>query len=204
MKLRYRSSSPLLGALLVLALGVSPNVPLRAQTASEAAPESAPGATLQIGEVQTTAKVVSIDAANNAVTLRGARGKQVTVTVDPTVGDVSKLKPGDEVKILYKEALLLRADKVATRGIRSRVDTVATTPASGGVAATARSVQVVATVEKIDRKSRKIALRGPNRTVVVVAPPDVPLESIKVGDSIRADFVGATAVQVTRGGQRLQ
>ena len=147
MMLRYRSSSPLLGALLVLALGVSPNVPLRAQTASEAAPESAPGATLQIGEVQTTAKVVSIDAANNAVTLRGARGKQVTVTVDPTVGDVSKLKPGDDVKILYKEALLLRADKVATRGIRSRVDTVATMPASGGVAATARSVQVVATVE---------------------------------------------------------
>lgn len=204
MSTRYRSFAPLLGAVLVLALGVSPHVPLRAQTASDAAPESAPNATLQIGEVQTTATVVSIDAATNSVTLRGARRNLVTVSVDPTIGDVSKLKPGDHVNILYKEALLLRADKVATRGIRSRVDTVATTPASGGVAATARSVQVIATVEKIDRKSRKVALRGPNRTVVVVAPPDVPLESIKVGDSIRADYVGATAVQVTRAGQSLQ
>lgn len=204
MSTRYRSFAPLLGAVLVLALGVSPHVPLRAQTASDAAPESAPNATLQIGEVQTTATVVSIDPATNSVTLRGARRNLVTVSVDPTIGDVSKLKPGDHVNILYKEALLLRADKVATRGIRSRVDTVATTPASGGMAATAHSVQVVATVEKIDRKSRKVALRGPNRTVVVVAPPDVPLESIKVGDSIRADYVGATAVQVTRAGQSLQ
>lgn len=204
MSTRYRSYAPLLGAVLVLALGVSPHVPLRAQTASDAAPESAPNATLQIGEVQTTATVVSIDPATNSVTLRGARRNLVTVSVDPTIGDVSKLKPGDHVNILYKEALLLRADKVATRGIRSRVDTVATTPASGGMAATAHSVQVVATVEKIDRKSRKVALRGPRRTVVVVAPPDVPLESIKVGDSIRADYVGATAVQVTRAGQSLQ
>ncbi|QGZ56336.1 hypothetical protein [Paraburkholderia acidiphila] len=202
MSTRYRCSAPLLSALLVLALGVS--APLRAQTASDAAPESAPGAQLQIGEVQTTATVVSIDAATNSVTLRGARRNLVTVAVDPTIGDVSKLKPGDHVNIVYKEALLLRAEKVATRGIRSRVDTVATTPASGGVAATAHSVQVVATVEKIDRKSRKVALRGPTRTVVVVAPPDVPLESIKVGDSIRADYVSATAVQVTRDGQKLQ
>lgn len=204
MSTRYRSSAPLLGAVLVLALGVSPHVPLRAQTASDAAPESSPNATLEIGEVQTTATVVSIDAATNSVTLRGARRNLVTVAVDPTIGDVSKLKPGDHVNILYKEALLLRAEKVATRGIRSRVDTVVTTPASGGVASTARSVQVIATVEKIDRKSRKVALRGPRRTVVVVAPPDVPLESIKVGDSIRADYVGATAIQVTRDGQGLQ
>ncbi|MEM5316572.1 hypothetical protein [Paraburkholderia sp. JHI869] len=204
MSTRYRSTAPLVGALLVLALGVSPHVPLRAQTASDAAPESAPNAQLQIGEVQTTATVVSIDAATNSVTLRGARRNLVTVAVDPAVGDVSKLKPGDHVNILYKEALLLRAEKVATRGIRSRIDTTATMPASGGVAATAHSVQVIATVEKIDRKSRKVALRGPNRTVVVVAPPDVPLEKIKVGDSIRADYVGATAVQVTRGGQNLQ
>jgi Cu/Ag efflux protein CusF len=204
MSQRYRSSAPLAGAVLVVALGVAAHAPLRAQTASDAAPASAPAQTLQIGEVEMSGTVVSIDAASNTVTLRGARRMPVTITVDPTVGDVSKLKPGDHVNMLYKEALLLRADKVSTRGIRSRVDTVATTPASGGLAATARSVQVVATVEKIDRKSRKVALRGPTRTVVVVAPPDVPLENIKVGDSVRADYVSATAVEVTRNGQRLQ
>jgi hypothetical protein len=204
MSLRIRSSVPLLGAALVVAFGALPHAALYAQTASEPAAASAPGGVLQIGEVETTATVVSVDAAHNAVTLRGARRNVVTVNVDPAVGDVSKLKPGDQVTIVYKEALLLRADKVDSKGIRSRVDTVATVPASGGVAATARSVQVVATVQKIDRKSRKVALRGPRHTVVVVAPPDVPLDELKVGDSVRADYVGATAIQVTRNGQRLQ
>ncbi|HTR06164.1 MAG TPA: hypothetical protein VMJ11_05790 [Paraburkholderia sp.] len=205
MALRYRSSAPLLGAVLVLALGVSPHVPLRAQTASDAAPASAPGgAMLQAGALATTAKVVSVDAASNAVTLRGARGDQVTVDVDPAVANVSKLAPGDQVNIVYKQAVLLRADKVATRGIRSRVDTVATEPASGGIAVAAHSVQVVATVQKIDRKNRKVTLRGPRHTVVVTAPADISLESLKVGDSIRADYVSATAVEVTRNGQPVQ
>ncbi|RAR65239.1 hypothetical protein C7401_104355 [Paraburkholderia unamae] len=204
MSMRYRTSAPLLGAVLVLAFGASPLVPLYAQTASEAAPASAPGGLLQVGEISGTATVVSIDAANNAVTLRGDNGKQETISVDPAVGNVSKLAPGDKLDILYREAVLLRADKVSTKGIRSRVETVATSPASEGVVAKARAIQVVATVQKIDHKNRKVTLRGPRHTVVVAVPQDVPIGSLKVGDSIRADYVGATAVQVTRNGQRVE
>lgn len=204
MSLRHRSSVPLLGAALVLAFGLSPLVSLHAQTASDAAPARASGAMLQTGQVETTARVVSVDAANNSVTLRGVRGNQLTIDVDPAVANVSKLAPGDQVNVLYKEAVLVRADKTGTRGIRSRVDTVAVTPASGGVAVTAHSVQVVATVQKIDRKNRKVTLRGPRHTVVVAVPADMPLESLKVGDSIRADYVTATAIEVTRNGQRVE
>ncbi|HEV3430947.1 MAG TPA: hypothetical protein VG320_23970 [Paraburkholderia sp.] len=181
------------------------SAPLYAQTAS--APDAAasvPTGVLQTGEVQTVAHVVSVDAAANAVTLRGPHGKQVTVAVDPAVANVSKLAPGDQVNIVYKEALLLRADKVDTKGIRARVETTAETPASGGVTVAAKAVQVVATVQKIDRKQRKVTLRGPTRTMVVGVPPDVPLEKLKVGDSIRADYVGATAVEVMRNGARVE
>ncbi|MBB3257069.1 Cu/Ag efflux protein CusF [Paraburkholderia bannensis] len=190
--------SALLAALAVAA-------PLYAQTASAPdAAASAPTGLLEVGEVQTVAHVVSVDAANNAVTLRGPQGRQTTVAVDPAVANVSKLAPGDQVNILYKEALLLRADKVDAKGIRARVETTAATPASDGVTAAARSVQVVATVQKIDRKHRKVTLRGPTRTVVVDVPKDVPLEKLKVGDNIRADYVGATAVEVTRNGARVE
>jgi Cu/Ag efflux protein CusF len=199
MRHAYRSILPV---LLATVLGAP--IHAAAATASDAAPASAPNAVLQTGEIETVAHVVSVDAATNSVTLRGPRGNQVTVAVDPAVGDVSKLAPGDQVNILYKEALLLRADKVDSKGIRERVETVAATPASDGVTATARSVQVVATVEKIDRKHRKVTLRGPRRTVVVSVSKDVPLEKLKVGDSIRADYVDATAVEVTRNGQRVQ
>ncbi|WP_322045737.1 hypothetical protein [Paraburkholderia sp. J67] len=206
-------SKPLLSVLAVMA-AMAGSAPLYAQDAAApdaAAPDasapaaaSAPTGLLQVGEVQTVAHVVSVDAATNSVTLRGQQGKQVTVAVDPAVGNVSKLAPGDQVNIVYKEALLLRADKVDTKGIRERVVTTASTPASDGVTATARSVQVVATVQKVDRKHRKVTLRGPTRTVVVNVPQDVPIGSLKVGDSIRADYVGATAVEVLRNGERVQ
>ncbi|WP_205195050.1 hypothetical protein [Burkholderia sp. Ax-1719] len=203
MRINDRSrKAPRLSALLV-ALAMS--APLYAQTASAPdAAASAPTGLLQVGEVQTVAHVVSVDAANNAVTLRGPQGRQTTVAVDPAVANVSKLAPGDQVNILYREALLLRADKVDAKGIRARVETTAETPASDGVTAAARSVQVVATVQKIDRKHRKVTLRGPTRTVVVDVPKDVPLEKLKVGDNIRADYVGATAVEVMRNGARVE
>jgi Cu/Ag efflux protein CusF len=199
-------------AAIVIAIAVAAMTlcaPLYAQNApasdaQPAAPASVPAGMVQVGEIETVAHVVSVDAASNSVTLRGERGNQTVVAVDPKVANVSKLAPGDQVNILYKEALLLRADKVDSKGIRARVETVAQTPASDGVTATARSVQVVATVQKIDRKHRKVTLRGPNRTVVVHVPNDVPLEKLKVGDSIRADYVGATAVEVTRNGERVQ
>ncbi|WP_322092754.1 hypothetical protein [Paraburkholderia bannensis] len=203
MRASDRSVYMLRVSAMFTALAIS--VPLYAQTASAPdAAASAPVGVLQTGEVQTVAKVVSVDPATNSATLRGPQGKQVTVAVDPAIGNVSKLAPGDQVNIVYKEALLLRADKVDTKGIRARVETTAEVPASGGVVATARSVQVVATVQKIDRKHRKVTLRGPTRTVVVGVPQDVPIEKLKVGDNIRADYVGATAVEVTRNGARVE
>lgn len=192
-------------AVLAALTSLTVCVPLYAQTASVPdAAASAPVGVLQTGEVQTVAHVVSVDATANTVTLRGAQGRQMTVAVDPAVANVSKLAPGDQVNIVYKEALLLRADKVDAKGIRARVETTAETPASGGVTAAARAVQVVATVQKIDRAHRKVTLRGPTRTVVVGVPQDVPIEKLKVGDSIRADYVGATAVQVVRNGARVE
>jgi len=59
----------------------------------------------------------------------------------------------------------------------------------------------VATVRKIDRKKRTITLRGPSRTETLDVAPDVPLEKIKVGDSVRAVFVSAIAAQVSRNGE---
>lgn len=197
-------AKPMLRMTAVL-LGLAITAPFCAQTAAAAdTAASAPAGVLQLGEIQTVAHVVKVDPATNSVTLRGQSGKAVTVAVDPAVANVSKLAPGDQVNILYKDALLLRADKVDTKGIRERVETTAATPTSDGVTATARSVQVVATVQKIDHKNRKVTLRGPTRTVVVNVPKDVPMGTLKVGDNVRADYVGATAVEVTRNGERVQ
>ncbi|SAL07780.1 hypothetical protein AWB81_08292 [Caballeronia arationis] len=168
-----------------------------AQNAASGAGDDALGAAT-VAEAQ--AHVVGIDPATNSVALQGPQGRIVEVAVNPEVGDVKKLQIGDTVNIQYRNALLVRATKVKSTGIRERVDTEATIPASGGVTATARSVQILATIQKIDAKKRLITLRGPSRTEVFQLAPDVSLEGLKAGDTVRAEFVSATAIQVLRGG----
>jgi Cu/Ag efflux protein CusF len=56
-------------------------------------------------------------------------------------------------------------------------------------------------VQRIDRKHRTITLRGPTRTETLDVSPDVALDQIKVGDSVRAVFVTAIAASVARNGE---
>ncbi|OAJ55249.1 hypothetical protein A6V36_34505 [Paraburkholderia ginsengiterrae] len=202
MRSGFRHSTLAIALALGAALSAGPFTMASAQTATAAA--SSPDAVGAAALVEVTAHVTHIDASTNSVTLRGPRGDSMVVDVAPEVGDVKKLKIGDEVHIAYKGALLLSADKIDAKGIRSRVENEATIPASGGGTAQVKSVQVVATVQKIDRKKREVTLRGPNRSVTLQVAPDVPLEKLKVGDSIRADYQSATAIQVTRGGAPIQ
>jgi Cu/Ag efflux protein CusF len=164
--------------------------------ASEAAPQAVGAAAL----VHVQARVVEIDADSNSVALQGPRGNVAVLDVNPAVADVKKLHVGDIVNIAYQKAVLIGVDKLATKGIRQRVDTEIAQPASGGVVASARRVEVVATVQKIDRKHRTVTLRGPTRTETLDVAPDIELDKLKVGDSVRAVFVTAVAASVARNG----
>jgi Cu/Ag efflux protein CusF len=184
-------------AVLVAAAG-----PALAQ--QSAAPASAPPAIGAAALLHVQARVVAIDPATNSVTLRGPQGGEETFDVNPQAADVSKLHLGDIVTIAYKKAMLVGVDKLAPNGIRERIDTEVMQPAANGVVAAARRVEIVATVRKIDRKNRTITLRGATRTETLDVSPDIPLEKLKVGDSVRAVFVSAAAASVKRGGAEVK
>ncbi|MFM0035866.1 hypothetical protein [Paraburkholderia strydomiana] len=152
--------------------------------------------------VHMKAEIVGIDAGSRSLTLKGPGGNEVPVLVGQQVSTFDQLKVGDRVDVLYKNALLVKAEKVvgAEKGIRKRVDKQTYTPASGGFES-ARQTEVVATVEKIDRKKRLVTLRGAYRTQTLEAGPGVDLKDVKAGDTIHAVFVSAAAVQITPVGQ---
>jgi Cu/Ag efflux protein CusF len=197
-----RRSIRILAIAAACATLAAPAIDARAQDNPASAP--APNAVGTAAVAEVTARIVHIDPDKNEVTIRGPRGGTSVVEVDPEVGDVKKLKVGDQVHISYKGALLLSADKVDSKGIRSRIESQSTTPAQGGASTQTEHIEVVATVQKIDRKKREVTLRGPKRTVVLQVSPDVPIEKLKVGDSIRANYASATAVQITRDGAPIQ
>ena len=121
---------------------------------------SGPDARGAAAVVQVQARVVGIDPVTNSVSLQGPQGRVAEVAVNPEIGDVKKLKLGDIVNIDYRAALLVRVSKVKSDGIRQRIDTEAAIPASGGVMAQARVVEVIGTIERIDAKKRSVTLRG--------------------------------------------
>jgi Cu/Ag efflux protein CusF len=165
---------------------------------------STPDARGAAAVMQVQARVIGIDPVSNSVTLQGPQGRVAEIAVDPQIGDVKKLQLGDLVNIDYRAAMLVRVSKVKSNGIRERIDTSAAIPASGGVTAQVRTVEVIATIQHIDAKKRSVTLRGPNRTVTLDVAPDVSLVGLKTGDTVHAQFESATAVQVLRGGQGLQ
>ncbi|WP_233834938.1 copper-binding protein [Paraburkholderia sp. ZP32-5] len=187
---------------MALAVFVAVAAPALAQQSD--APASAPQAIGAVALLHVQARVVAIDPATNSVTLRGPQGGEDTFDVNPQAADVSKLHIGDIVNIAYKKAMLVGVDKLAPNGIRQRIDTEVTQPAANGVVASARRVEVVATVRKIDRKNRTITLRGATRTETLDVSPDIPLEKLKVGDSVHAVFVSAVAASVERGGAEVK
>jgi Cu/Ag efflux protein CusF len=148
--------------------------------------------------VHVKAQIVGIDPGTRTLTLKGPGGNAVVVLVGQQVAGFDQLKIGDRVDVLYKNALLVKAEKVTgkDKGVRARVDTQVYAPASGGFES-ARQVEVLATVQKIDRKKRLVTLRGAYQTQTLQVGPDVDLKDVKAGDTIHAVFVSAAAVQVT-------
>ncbi|MBB5508352.1 hypothetical protein [Paraburkholderia atlantica] len=147
--------------------------------------------------VHMTAEIVGIDAGNRSLTLKGSGGNVAIVLVSQQVAGFDQLKIGDRVDVLYKNALLTKAEKVsgAGKGIRERADKQSYAPASGGYES-ARQTEVLATVLKIDHKQRLVTLRGAYQTQTFRAAPDVDLSDVKVGDTLHPVFVSAAAVQV--------
>ncbi len=171
---------------------------MQAASAQDAMASAAQAIVADIQPVHIQAKIASIDRAARVVTLRGPEGNEVDVAIGPQVQNFDQLNVGDTVDMLYKNALLVSADKVTGKdtGIRKRVDTNVYIPASSGYD-TARQVEVEASIQRINLKKRQVTLRGAYRTVTLDVSKDVDLKSYKVGDMIHAVFVSAYAVQVT-------
>jgi hypothetical protein len=182
-----------MGAALMIA-AVAAVQPVWAQ---DSMASTAQGVIAAVKPVQMKAEIIGMDAGSRTLTLKGPGGNVVVALVSQQLPGFDDLKVGDQVDVLYKNALLVKAEKVsgADKGIRKRTDKQVVTPTSGGFES-ARQVEVLATVQKIDRKNRLVTLRGAYQTQTLEAGPDVDLSDIKVGDTIHAVFVSAAAVEV--------
>jgi hypothetical protein len=145
-----------------------------------------------------TASVEAIDSAARTVTLKGPRGKVVTLAVGPEVKNFAQVKVGDLVVVRYAEALTLelKKDGKELRQRSEREGSEAARPGERPAAAAGRQITVIADVTAVDRKKQVVTLRGPKQTVELKLRDPKQIKLVKVGDQVEATYQEAMAVSV--------
>jgi hypothetical protein len=195
------SRSHLLGVAIAIAVPMAalaqPQDPAHSSTVSSTAHE------LGREEQTITATVVQVDQQSRFVTLRGPKGKEVTVQAGPEVQNLDQVKPGDQVTAHYQAAVALEILPPDSAQAGTEVESgVATAPKGdkpGGVAG--QSVTVTSKLTAIDLKHHTVTLTGADgkQRVIEVKDPtrQAQMSKLKVGDMVRITYVEALAITVT-------
>lgn len=185
---------------IACALTMAAPLAVLAQSASVSTTTAkAPDARMAGGDVQVRAKVVELNKADRTATLRGPKGRTVTVNVPAEIKNFDQVQVGDELVVRYAAAVAAKLERVAKTGIRERVETTgAVTAAAGAMPGTAagRTVEILAVIKEIHKKEGAVTLRGATRTVMVRVPESVDIKKLKVGDEVHAIFVEAALMSV--------
>jgi Cu/Ag efflux protein CusF len=148
--------------------------------------------------VTVTATVEAIDKANRQVTLKGEKGRVVTVTVPPEVERFDAMKVGDKVTARYIESVAVRVLAPGETEPEAAVD-LGVTPRPGEKpgATVANKVDVKVKVQAIDKQTPALTVQTPTGNSVSFKVRDPKrLEKLKVGDEINVTYTEALLLTV--------
>jgi len=164
-----------------------------------AAVATAPGKAVVVETLKVAATVTAIDKATRAVTLKGPKGNEFSVTAGPDVKNFDQIKVGDQVTLEYVEALSLQLKKGGGAPVARTVQEGAAgaKPGERPAGAMGRQVTVVADVVDVNPATQIVTLKGPQRTVELKVRDPEQFKLVKKGDQVEATFTEAVAIAVT-------
>ena len=149
-----------------------------------------------VKETEAVVTVTKVDKENRTVTFRGPKGNLGTLTVPPEGQNFDQVKPGQQYRMKYVEAVAVEIRKggapAASGSEQIKVSPKGANP--GGIMA--RTVQLAGVVEAIDFTDRYIAVRGPKQVVSLKVADDVPLDQLSIGDRISLTHTAALAIEM--------
>jgi hypothetical protein len=155
-----------------------------------------------VGEAyERTFNVQSIDYARRVVTLQGDEGP-VVVVAGPEVRNLDQVRPGDRVRVRYREAIAAELVKPGT-GVAGVQDTTVRARAAPGerpFAAAAEQIRMTVKVYDVDTVANVVEVTGPsgyNRRVKVMDPRAREfIRGLKRGDEVEVTITEAAAISV--------
>jgi Cu/Ag efflux protein CusF len=144
------------------------------------------------------ATVEAVDLDTREITLKGPKGRLITLRVEERVRNLPQVQVGDEVIVRYHESVGLQLRKTEANDAVAFEETAASAeagqkPTSGA----ARQFTVAAYVEAVSPKEKTVTLRGQDGNLVDLYVRDLNvLESLTAGDNVVATYTEAAAVSI--------
>lgn len=145
------------------------------------------------------ATVEAIDLDIREITLKGPRGRLITLRVEERVRNLPQVQLGDEIVVRYHESVGLQLRRLEMGESVPYEDTTV----GGAVTVpnqepgTAKQFTIEAYVEAVSPKEKTVTLRGPDGSLVDLYVRDRNvLESLTAGDNVVATYTEAAAVSI--------
>jgi len=201
----------MLTAVLIASSMLLTQSPAFAQSTTTTAPaEKAPApAEKPIGKgaasvTKVRGTVAAVDRDAGTVTLKGPKGRTVTIEVKDKQ-KLDMIKVGDPVVAAYVEAVAFRVQKAgsgATPGVTTQETRISSKPGETPAGAVGREVTATVTITAIDKKARTVTVKGPQGgTETIKAKDPKNLEGLKVGDMVEITYTQALAISLDKSGK---
>lgn len=143
------------------------------------------------------AVVEAVDVAARLITVKGPKGRPVTMRVETRVKNLPDLEAGDEVVVRYHESVGVEL-RLAEEGATIAPDETVMHDADAGQKSGASSRRTeFANVESVGKREKSVVLKTPDgRYIDLYVRDEDVLESLKRGDSVMATYTEAVVVSV--------
>jgi hypothetical protein len=150
-----------------------------------------------VDQTEAVVTVTAVDVEKRKVTFRGPKGGVATLTVPKEAQNLDQVKPGQQYKLKYVEAVAVEIKK-GGKPAAAAAEQVKLAPKGakpGG--AVVRTVVLAGVIDSIDYTNRYVAVRGPKgNTVSLKAADNVPLNELSAGDRISVTHTEALAIEM--------
>jgi hypothetical protein len=151
-------------------------------------------------KVTIAATVQAVDLTTRMLTLRGPEGSVFSVQAGRQVDNLPQVEIGDEVLVIYVNAVAVRMAKPGEFYDESGKQVGQAIPGTRPGAFEISERTVTASIEQVDNPNGTVRLRLPGGTVKVVKVKDpANLKKVRVGDTIVITYTEAVAVSVEKG-----
>ena len=154
-------------------------------------------AAVVVDQTEAVVTVTKVDKEARKVTFRGPKGGVATLTVPKEAQNLDQVKPGQQYKLKYVEAVAVAISKGGKPAAAAAEEVKLAPKGAKPGGAVVRTVTLAGVIDAVDYTNRYVAVRGPKgNSVSLKVAADVPLDQLSAGDRISVTHTEALAIEM--------